>query len=456
MTSWRRHASPLAPWAIGIGILTVASATIAATQPDAIAFTNVTLIDGTGATPQTGMTVVVDGDRITTIGPTDAVRLPAGATTVDGRAKFLIPGLWDMHVHLGSYDDGAKVLPRLVGYGITGVRDMASPVDDVLRLRRESADRTLLGPQIVAAGPILQSPLPFHLPPLVRTVTDADARQVVDELRAKGVDFIKVGDTLSRNAYFAIAEESRRLGVPFAGHLPVSVSAAEATQAGQRSIEHFGSAGFRGVLLACSKDEARLTEEVRDLLTKALAGGPPPEEKLYQAAFMNALVDSYDREKAATLFESFARNGTWQDPTFVALRTVWDGRRKQLNPSDAAAGDRVWTKTLEMFVEMRKRGVKILVGSDLPVAPGVPRLHDELVELVRDGMTPSEALQAATRNPAEFLGRLATEGTVQVGKKANLVLLEGDPLADIANTRQVAAVVVGGRLISGPEVQKIR
>ena len=152
--------------------------------------------------------------------------------------------MWDMHVHIGGYDEGTKVLPRLVAYGITGVREMASPVDDILRLRRESADGTLLGPQIVAAGPILQRPLPFRTPPLVRTVTDADAKQVVDDLQAKGVDFIKVGDTLTRDAYFGIASEAKRLGLPFVGHLPVSVTALEATQAGQRSIEHFGSAAF--------------------------------------------------------------------------------------------------------------------------------------------------------------------------------------------------------------------
>jgi imidazolonepropionase-like amidohydrolase len=437
-------------------VILLATASVAAAQSHPIAFTNVTLIDGTGATPQRGISVVIDGDRIATIGRTGEVRLPVGATAVDGRAKFLIPGLWDMHVHLGAYDEGVKVLPRLVGYGITGVRDMASPVDDILRLGRESASGMVLGPQIVAAGPILQRPLPFRLPPLVRTVTDAEAKHVVAELHTKGVGFIKVGDTLTRNAYLAIAEESKRLGLPFAGHLPVSVSAREATQAGQRSIEHFGSAGFRGLLLACSTDEARLTDLVRDALTGALAGGPPPEEKLYQAAFMNALVDSYDSRKAATLFESFARNGTWQEPTFVALRNVWDERRKELSPADAAAGDRVWTKTVEMFADMRKRGVKILAGSDRPILPGVPPLHDELVALVSAGMTPSQALHSATRLPAEFLGRLATEGTIQVGKKANLVLLEGDPLSDIANTRRVAAVVVRGRLISSRELQKIR
>jgi Amidohydrolase family len=425
-------------------------------RAQSVAITNVTLIDATGAPPRPTMTVIVSGDRITIIGRAERVRVPRGATLVDGTRKFLIPGLWDMHVHLGSYEDGVKVLRRLVGYGITGVRDMASPPDDILRLRREAANSTILGAQIVAAGPILQGPLPFRLPPLVRTVTEADAIQTVDELKAKGVDFIKVGDTLTRESYFAVAEESTRLGLTFAGHLPVSVSASEATQAGQRSIEHFGSAGFRGVLIACSTDEAELSTYVRDALSVARTGGPSPDEKVYRTEFTSRLVDSYDSRKAAALFALFARNDTWQVPTFVALRTVWDGQRSRLSATDAASGDRVWTKTLAMFADMRRAGVKMLAGSDVPIVNGVPPLHDELVALVGAGMTSMDALQAATRSPAEFLGRSATEGTVQVGKKANLVMLDANPITDITNTRLVAAVILAGRLIRGAELQNLR
>ena len=180
--------TPIGPaWARLLIVVTVATASAAivfTAQSNAIAVTNVTLIDGTGARPQV-VTVIVEGDRIRAIARSGRERIPAGATIVDGRDKYLIPGMWDMHVHIGGYDEGTKVLPRLVAYGITGVRDMASPVDDVLRLRRESADGTLLGPQIVAAGPILQRPLPFKTPPLVRTVADVVAKQVVDDLRRK-------------------------------------------------------------------------------------------------------------------------------------------------------------------------------------------------------------------------------------------------------------------------------
>ena len=210
------------------------------------------------------------------------------------------------------------------------------------------------------------------------------------------------------------------------------------------------------MLLASSSDEARLTDVARDALAKALTGGPPPEETLYRAEFMTTLADTYDNRKAAALFDAFVKSGTWHVPTLAALRGVWSERRELLGAAAVSAGDRLWTKALQMFSDLRGRGVRVLAGSDLPAAAGVPPLHDELVELVRAGMTPLQALQAATRSPAEFLGRLATEGTVQIGKRANLVLLDGDPLADIANTRRVAAVVVAGRLISGPELQTVR
>jgi imidazolonepropionase-like amidohydrolase len=425
-------------------------------QSKSVAITNVTVIDATGGPPRSNVTVVVKGERIDAVGGTGSLTVPEGADVIDGTGKFLIPGLWDMHVHSGGYQDGRTQLPRLVAYGITGVRDMASTVDDVLRLRRETADGTIVGPQMIVAGPILQGPLPFRLPPLVRTVTDQDAKQVVDELRAKGVDFIKVGDTITREAYFSIAEETKRVGLPFAGHLPVSVSASEAARAGQRSIEHFGSAGFRGVLIACSGAEAELSAYVQEALATARAGGALPDTRVDRAEFTNRLVNTYDPRKAAALFSLFVSTGTWQVPTLVAIRGAWHEQRAGLNADDAAASDRAATQTLEMFGQMRRAGVRVLAGSDTPIGTGVPPLHDELVALVGAGVSPMEALQAATRGPAEFLGRLRDEGTIEAGKKANLVLLDANPLADIANTRRVAAVLLAGHVFDAGALQKMR
>ena len=177
-----------------------------------MAITDVTVIDSTGTAAQPHMTVALANGRIADIAPSERFRALAGADIIEGTGKFLIPGLWDMHVHLGSYEDGKKELPHLLAYGITGVRDMASPVEDIVRLRHETSVGIIAGPRMIVAGPILQGPLPFSVPPLVRTITDAnDAKNTVDELKAKGVDFIKIGDTLPRDLYLAIAGESKRL-----------------------------------------------------------------------------------------------------------------------------------------------------------------------------------------------------------------------------------------------------
>jgi imidazolonepropionase-like amidohydrolase len=426
-------------------------------QSPSLALIHVTVIDVTGAPARPDMTVIVTGDRIVGIGRANAVRVPNNAQVFDATGKFLIPGLWDMHVHLGSYEDGKKELHHLLAYGITGVRDMASPIDDILRLRQETSDRRIVGPHLVVAGPILQAPLPFRVPPLVRTVSDPNgAKNTVDELQGKGVDFIKIGDTLPRAVYLAIAEESTRRHVPFAGHLPVSVTASEASRYGQRSIEHFGSAGFHGVLIACSTQEAELSAYVQAALAAAMTGGDSPDTKVLQADFTTRLVESYDSRKAAALFSLFVKNGTWQVPTLVALRSVWDGKRGQMTAAEIAAGERVWQKDIEMLTAMRREGVRILAGTDVPIGDGVPSLHEELVMLVKAGMTPMEALQAATRNPADFLGRLSTEGTVETGKVANLVVLDANPLDDVANTRRVVAVILAGRLMLDSELRNIR
>ena len=450
-----RTATLVALVAVGV-LLAGPGHNVGGAQAVATAFTNVTVIDGTGAPPQPAMTVVVAGGRIAAIGAAGGLRVPDGAVAIDASGKFLIPGLWDMHVHTGGYGDGRILLPRLVAFGVTGVRDMASPLDDVIRLRREVADGTIIGPRMVIAGPILQGPLPFRLPPLARSLEDGEAAAAVTELHSKGVDFIKVGDTLTRTAYLAIAGESRRLGVPFAGHLPVSISAAEAAAAGQRSIEHFGSAGFRGVLIACSADEAALSAVVRDAMSAARAGGASPDATVYRAAFLDRLVRSFDPRKASALFALFVQHDTWQVPTFVALNEVWTAQRRASGAADADAIDRAAVATTAMFGAMRRAGVRVLAGSDQPLRGGVPALHDELVALVAAGMSPMAALQSATSRPAEFLGRLADDGTVEAGKVANLVLLDANPLADIANTRRVAAVVLEGRVLRGAALEALR
>jgi hypothetical protein len=266
---------------------------------------------------------------------------------------------------------------------------------------------------------------------------------------------------LPRELYFAIASEARRQGIPFVGHVPPSISATEATNAGQHSIEHLGGR-FYGVLLACSSREAELTERIRRIIKNVLKAlnekKEPDDSEIFRASFTKSLLDSFSEQKAAVLFAAFKKNDTWQIPTLVAqpIREAVNGWRKDLDEDDIRYGKLLVRKEFEIVAAMKRAGVKIMAGTDLP--PNGLTLHEELSLLVEAGLTPMEALQAATRNPAEFLGRLDTLGTVEQGKIADLVLLDANPLEDIRNTRKIHAVIFGGKVIpqsSSQEISKV-
>jgi imidazolonepropionase-like amidohydrolase len=296
----------------------------------------------------------------------------------------------------------------------------------------------------------------------------------VTALKEGGSDFVKVYTLLPRDAYFAIAAEAKRRGMPFAGHVPDSVSAAEASDAGQKSIEH-----LTGVLLACSSKE----EEIRKESEMRREAGVNFSFISTFISTQSKAADSFDQKKAASLFSRFARNGTWMSPTLTVLRaiafigdgdfrndarlrfippyvknTMWGGTAFGLNkrtPEDNAAAKKIFQKQLEIIGAMRRRGVEFIAGTDTPnpyVYPGFS-LHDELALLVKAGLTPMEALQAATRNAAKYTGQLDKLGTVEKGKIADLVLLDRNPLDEISNTTKINAVVVGGRLIDRAAIE---
>ncbi|HMF55105.1 MAG TPA: amidohydrolase family protein [Pyrinomonadaceae bacterium] len=423
-----------------------------------IAITHVTVIDATGAAAQADMTVVVTGDRITAVGRSASVKVPRGAMVVDGTGKFLIPGLWDMHVHTASsaLTKNPKIFfPLFLANGITGVRDMGGDLQLLQQWRASIARGEMIGPYIVAAGPMLDGPIG---PSSLSITNESEAREAVVKLKQQGADFIKVQELLPRVAYFAVADEARRQGMTFVGHVPESISAQEASDAGQRSIEH-----LTGILRSSSSEE--------DLLEPGWRG-------------IKHLLDTFDEQKARSLFARFVKNRTWQCPTLVWERgyfyldrngftndsrlkyiphswqeVIWGNfAREQLRnrtDDDARQGRRRFQLEMQVVREMRRAGVEFLAGTDTP-APGIfPgfSLHDELALLVESGLTPMEALQAATRNAAKFLGLLSTRGTVERGKVADMVLLEANPLEDIRNTRRIEAVVVGGRLLAKSDLQ---
>ena len=385
-----------------------------------LVITHVTVIDGTGKAAASDMTVVIRGAHIAEMDSSDGISIPKDARVIDGTGKFLIPGLWDMHGHLTDATEGA--LPLLIENGVTGVRDMGGELDQVDRWRKEIADGTRLGPHIVRAGPIIDGPseAKHHL----SVNNPAEAVQVVDSLKALGVDFIKTHNALSRESFFALMDEARKQGIRVAVHLPRQVSVTEASDAGAASLEHIE------MMIASAAYTIGPTAKRVDDVLPAITG-----------------------EAGAAIFATLVKNGTWYVPTLVAYErgfVLWGS-----DPAKVALRARVQGHHLGLVKAMHEAGVQIMTGSDFSdwaVVPGID-LHNELALLVEAGFTPMEALQAATIKPATFLGMQDSLGTVEVGKVADLVLLDADPLEDISHTRKIRAVVVGGRLVPVAELR---
>ncbi len=413
---------------------------------------NVTVIDTTGGPARPAMTVVVEGDRITRV-EGGSFAAPEGAHVVDGSGKFLIPGLWDMHVHtfFGDWVPGGKevTLPLFLANGVTGARDMGSDLDPILAARADVAAGRLLGPRLVVSGPMFDGPK-SQFPAALRIDTPDDGRRAVDTLTGRGVDFIKIQSYVPREAYFAIAEECRKRKIVFAGHVPDAVRASEASNAGQKSFEH-----LIGVFEGSSTAEDELLK------------GPKSPGRFLQ---------TYDASREAALIALLAKNRTWQCPTLYWERGQWlvdaidvtkdpdakyapaswrtkswptftAGIIKDMDTDPLSVREKFVAHELEIVKRLQKAGVPFLAGTDTPagvdVLPGFS-LHQELQRFVAAGFTPLEALQTATLNPAKFLDRLADFGTVEKGKVADLVLLDANPLDDIRNTRRISAVVANG------------
>lgn len=445
--------------------LAIASGFAAGAAPaDTLAIEHINLVDATGAPLQPDMTVIVQNGRIADLGRSGAVHAPPDAKPVDGSGKYLIPGLWDMHVHEVFGDwlprDEKVVPPLFVANGITGVRDMGGDLDVLKEWRAAIAAGRMLGPRMIIAGPMLDGPVP-RFPSSAPVANAADARRIVDDLTARGVDFIKIQSLIPRDGYFAAAAESKKLGIVFVGHVPDAVRASEASNAGQKSIEH-----FTGIFEGCSTIEDQLIKGPKSL---------------------GLNVKTYDPARAKALIALMAKNQTWQVPTLVWERGQWliDDIDLSHDPlikyAPASWKDHTWPMfvsdikkdmdtdplpvrkqfvqmELDMTLAMFRAGVPFMAGTDtaagVHIFPGFS-LHQELVLFQRAGLTPMQALQTATLNPAKFMGRLADLGTVEKGKLADLVILDANPLEDIANTQRIRGVVLAGRYFDRPALDRM-
>lgn len=423
-------------------------------QTPSLILAHVTVIDATGAKPRPDVSVEVAQGRILRIQP--EIKPAADERVIDGKGKFLIPGLWDMHVHITDPD---VFFPLFLAAGVTGVREMYSgiPANVAAQWRnRPDAPAMLLpgfidGPLLLTGGPAPPGSAVLSKP--------EDVTPVIRYLMSLRADFLKVYNSVPRDAYFELMRQAREAGITVVGHVPEAVSPKEASEAGQKSEEH-----LINVLLACSTEQEALRKKRMEIMTTPKL---TPTERFRLLGFpeTEGLFDTYSQEKAQALFRTFVANGTWHTPTLALLAgfAKGDDRVRQepymqdLSPEgfDAfiARVRALLERHKKLVGDMHRAGVRFLAGTDVsatnPVNIGTG-LHEELALLVESGFTPMEALQTATKNPAEFLGFADQIGTVEPGKIANLVLLDANPLEDIHNIGRVHGVMLHGRYAEIP------
>ncbi|WP_410613757.1 amidohydrolase family protein [Amycolatopsis sp. lyj-109] len=444
----------------------------AAAGSDVVVVSGVTVVDGTDGPARPHSAVVLVGDRIAWVGPAAEVPRCRSARVVDGRGRYLVPGLWDMHAHGIDYEDLWP--PLFLANGVTGIREMQGY--DENRVTRDKIVRgELLGPRVVLGSSILDGPVSLLRGGVTKVGTVEEARAAVRAAVAQRSDFVKVYFYLPKDLFGAIVDECHRHGLPFAGHWPYRLRLLDAARAGQRSFEHnFGLP----IATSSRRDEflARLDATPFD---------PQAPRDFFNLAreLDRQAAQAYDPATAARHFAGLDAFGSWLSPTFTVNRVIsrpagtfaHDPRNKYVRqevldlwaaqlplftpvtPEQIAQQDAYFEAQLRLVGEAHRAGVGVLGGTDCLnpyVYPGFS-LHDELDFLVAAGFGPRRALQAVTRDAAAFLGRADSSGTITPGKVADLVLLDADPLADIRAVRRIDTVVTAGRVLDRATLDKM-
>jgi hypothetical protein len=452
-----RHTLRLAGLALGAGVLSLALGSptvVSAQQPTAttsLVFDNVTVVDVQQGRLLPAQRVVIVGNRIRTMGSVGTVSLPAGAKVVDAKGKYLIPGLWDMHTHSRRYTD--FFYPLFIANGVTGMRDGWSevPLDTLLLWRREIVAGTRVGPpRQFLAGPALDeaSPCTRDNSGHVCVADAADARHVVDSLKAAGASYIKTYE-LGRAMYFVVAAEARRVGIPFGGHL-TAASAMEASDSGASILDHIQTAGGMDTLcLGGPPSSIERCQAVANQFRNHNTWWVPTLSRRWLGA-NREFPPQPDPATKAILMRWHQFTSAFWNGTPLSLHRDWlrDSVSGTQSPSTVQTNTSADTDGLLRIAH--RAGLPILAGTDggapvMTVEPPGFALHLELTMYVSEGLTPLEALQAATINPAKLLHGTDSLGTVAPGKLADLVLLDADPLQNITNTTLIRAVVANGR-----------
>jgi hypothetical protein len=446
--------------------------------------TGVTVIDTRNGAKMPDRDIVIENGKIAAIAQSKAAD-NSSAHMVEARGKFVVPGYLDMHCHpLGSRDDEGN-LNMMLAYGVTGVRQMSGSPDLLAARRAGMLMPTEAAPELLLMPGMILMPLNAGSP-------DA-AKAEVNRQKDAGADFIKVV-LVQPPVFYAALEEANRVGLPFAGHIPPGVKVVEAARAGMYAIEH-----LHGSFEACSTEEealrksedsvpnlppmpegVRLTEVFERAISNPMLMRPPSFD------FERRMIDTYSADKAKQLAERFAAVGTWQVATLIRRRTMqlgddpqyrndsnlrfmpqvtrqmWEGLAQQFGARLGMAAKKILSDLSALQIALvrvfREAGVKMVAGSDMGGQWCIPgaSLHQEFALLAEAGYSPLEILQMTTLNGAKFLGREDRMGTVDVGKNADLALLDADPLADITNFARLHGVLRAGAYYSADMLEELK
>ncbi len=448
----------------------------AVAMPAPVVIRDVTVVNVERGIVEPGKDVVIQGDKIASVEKSSQAT-PRGAQIIDGSGKYLIPGLWDMHTHTASDTISREsILPVFIAHGVTGIRIMLgdcpepcarydAPISTIRQWQADILANRQVGPRLSSASFTVGASAPDqeeHDP--WRPATAEEARSFVAMGAGRGVDMIKVHNLVPRPVYFALAEAARERQLDLVGHVPRSITASEAARAGQKSIEH-----LFGILEEC----AGQSPAIRDRLRQQLNG-----DTAYSA--LKEMSRRYDSSQCRKLFKTFVEQGTWHVPTLVLYRhervhswpanpdnryiaapllEEWKDWQAWELAFFGESPDSAWLQAALARVtdEMQAAGVGILAGTDANwwgIYPG-SSLHEELALLADAGLSPAEALRAATLNPAAYFGRSSELGTVEAGKYADLVLLEANPLESITNTRHIHTVLFNGEIYGSSAIGQL-
>ena len=452
--------------------------------PEGFLIQNINIIDAKNGL-QKGMDVVLKDNRIIQVSPHQKDNSFPKEKIFDGNGKYILPGLWDAHVHFAYEKDVAPAMFKLfLVNGITSVRDTGGKLDLVKPWKTKAESDPKNAPRVMIAGPLLDGyPVVYDgsspsRPPLGTGIKNAeDAKKRVTDLAAAGVDNIKAYEMLSPESFQAIVATAKSKGLKVTGHIPLRMDAISASNAGMNSMEH-----LRNLEMSMSTDADKLLSTRRKMMEDGRSDpGGILRSRLHKAQRMHA-VENQDLQKRKEVLAVLAKNNTWQIPTLTIVTAStnyfpsnekwretfkflpdsasirWSKHALEFEPPEADSDAFKYAKWAhEIVKDISDAKVGIMAGTDCPIfflTPGFS-LHEELVLLVKSGLTPMQAIEAATIRPAQYFNMENELGLVEKGMLADLLILDKNPLDDIKNTQKINAVIRDGKWFNRKDLDNI-